>query len=610
MQKLLISLGMDLSEWKDGVSKAKKEYHGLVKDVKSGLSKIGIGAVMVAGSMTGLFGMTEMVAAHSRTFETLQVKTRAADSEMKALKEDVYELNTALGLRSVSDAAGKIGMVAKISRKTGDELKQLTYQTGLLGKEFGEEEEQLAAQVAIMKSFKASVGEAGDVVAFLNKQGGDIKGELLESIKEYSVQFSEAGFSLNQTVAVLKEGLSQGWNVDKAADAFKEGRLRLMGGEKATVDALAMLGLGDLDSQIKSGLVSIPQAMGQIQGELSKLNKTEQFRIAKEIFGAQYEDVGETAMTAMLSGMNKKMQTSGAIDMMTKSLHGRFSYKWDAAVSNLTNSFSRMIEDLKPHILPAIEWFSDLTKSISDFSKQYGYIVKTIGAGIVVFAVLAGVLGVLSVVAGIFGVVMAVVTSPITLIILGLTALAAGFIYLESEFGFFSNAWNETVAEFERTVEAFKRLGDDIGKAWEGIKNYFISDTGFYADFIKPIEDFFGSGMGKLFLDTISGWGDSLYDTLMSPINKVRNSTIGRALGWGVDDKTPKISAAKTRGQSAPADNPSRAANGWSLSGVPGFQQPVQQASQDKRTIVNIKNYHGNSRNAAADWHTMGWVAQ
>lgn len=604
-------MGLDLSEWKDDISRAKKEYQGLVKGVGSGLKQIGIGTVAIAGSMTALFGMTELVAAQSRVFEQLQVHTRAADNEMQALKEDVYELNTALGLRSVSTAAEKMGMVARLSRKTGDELKQLTYQTGLLGREFGQEEEQLAAQVAIMQSYKTSVSEAGDVVAFLNSQGGDIKGELLESIKEYSVQFSEAGFSLNQTVAILKEGLSQGWNVDKAADAFKEGRLRLMGGDKATVDALKLLGLSDLDNQIKSGLVSIPQAMGQIQGELSKLNKTEQFRIAKEIFGSQYEDVGETAMTAMLSGMNKKMQTTGAIDLMTQSLHGRFSYKWDAAVSNLTNSFSRLIEDLKPHILPAIEWFSKLTSGISDFSKKYQYIVKSIGAGIATFTILAGVLGVIAVAAGVFGIALAIITSPLTLILLAVLAVAAGLIYMEAKFGSVSKAWDETVAEFDRTVAAFKRLGDDIGKAWDSIKDYFTRDTGFYQDFIKPIEDFFKTGLGKLFIDTISSWGKTIHDELMGPINKIRNSAVGKFLFGGYEDpEKPKTSAKNIRGQGWSADKLGEVANGWSLTGVPGIPVPAAPPSQEKRTIVNIQNYHSNSRNSAADWYSLGWVAK
>ena len=474
MQKLLISLGMDLSGWRDGVSKAKKDFAGPQKGVGNGLKKIGVGALMIGGAATGLFGLTETVVAQSRVFETLQAKVGAADSAMSALKEDVYDLNSALGLRSVKDASEKMTMVAKLSRKTGDELKQLTYQTGLLGKEFGNEEEQLGAQIAVMRAFKSSVGEAGDVVAFLNKQGGDIKGELLESIKEYSVQFSEAGFSLNQTVAVLKAGLSEGWNVDKAADAFKEGRVRLMGGDKAVVDALDLLGLGNLDEQIKQGALSIPQAMAQIQGELSKLNKTEQFRIAKEIFGNQYEDVGSTAMTAMLEGMNKKMKTTGSMDLLTASMEGRFSHKWDKSISKLSNSFSRLINAIKPLLVPIIEWFGDITDRISVFSKKYQYIMKTIAIGIGVFTGLAAVLGIVSIVAGVAGAAFAILTSPITLIIIGVAALAAGLIYLEKKTGLVSRAWNGlseiAAAAWEKIEPGFLKIKDLAISVWDEIK--------------------------------------------------------------------------------------------------------------------------------------------
>lgn len=656
MQKLLISLGMDLSDWKDGVSKAKKQYGGLVKGVTSGLKKIGVGAVMMAASATGLYGMTEGVVNQSRTFETLQTKVGATSSQMKALRGDVYELNSALGLRSVSDAADKIGMVAKLSRKTGDELKQLTYQTGLLGKEFGEEEEQLKAQLAMMAAFKSTVGEAGDAVAFLNKQGGDMKGELLESIKEYSVQFAEAGFNLNQTVAIIQQGLDKGWNVDKAADAFKEGRLRLMGGDKATVDALKLLGLGDLDGQIKKGLVSIPHAMSQIQGELSKLNKTEQFRIAKDIFGNQYEDVGETAMTAMLTGMNKKVQTAGTIDLMTKSLEDRFSHKWDTAISNLGNSFSEMIESIKPHLVPIVEWFSRITSRVTAFSQKYQYIMKTIAVGIAGFTALAGVLGILSVAVGVLGIAFNVLTSPITLIILAIVAVGAGLYFLEKKTGIVSlifGKWLDIVSGcFSRIKETIGAVADlfENGFSIDGLLNVMEKaaktiltpfDTLFGTDLTELFKDtvkgwgnslfdvlmstinkiknsvvgfcddfiLFGAGLDKLFMDTISSWGSSIYEELMAPINKIRKSAVGRFLFGGYEDKgKPKISAKNIRGQTSDPNGTRKpvASSGWF--GTSFGNQKADSAPAQKTTTINIGSYHSNSRNAAADWETMGYI--
>lgn len=610
LQKLMISLGLDLSEWRDGISRAKREFASLRNDISQSLGKIGVGFAMIAGSFLGLFGAGEVMAQQSRAFEVLQEKVGAADQQMVALKDDVYELNNALGLRSVSTAAHKFAQVAKMSKTTGEELKRLTWQTGLLGKMFGEEESQLTAQVAMMKAFKTSAAEVGDVVAYLNKQGGDIKGELLESIREYSVQFAEAGFSLDQTVSMLKAGLSEGWNVDKAADAIKEGRIRLMGGEKTAIDALAVLGLSDLDEQIKQGVLSIPDAMALIQSELSKITPSEQMRVAKEIFGAPYEDVGAEAMTAMLEGMRKEVHYSGAIDQLAESLNNRFSHKWDQGISNLTNSFSKMLEALKPHVLPLVEAFTELTDDISAFAGKYEYITKTIGASVGVFLGLAAVLGSLSVIAGLAGIAFAVLTSPITLIVAGVVAIGAGLLYLEHKTGLVSDIfkkWLEIVSNY------FNRIGDTI----ESVKDLF--ENGFSIDglfkvmenaarvLLSPFDTIFDTDLTRLFKETISGWGDDLLNTLMRPINSIRNSRIGQFMGWADDESGSSAQSIREGGsRDAPStyqvsDSRLAAKHGQTDKDSQQSGQPVYQ--------WNIRHYHSNSRNAAADFETLAVTA-
>ncbi|MBU2514513.1 phage tail tape measure protein [bacterium] len=577
----MITLGLDLDEWGDGITKARNQFKVLEKGVTSGLKKVGVGAVMVAGAITGMFGMGELMADQTRPFEILQNKVGATDAEMVTLRDDVYELNKALGLRSVTDAANKFSLVAKMSRATGDELERLTYQTGLLEKMFGNEEEQLGAQIALMKAYKTSAGEAGDIVAFLNNQGGDIKGELLESIKEYSVQFAEAGFSLNQTVAVLKEGLAKGWNVDKAADAFKEARIRLMGGEKATIDALEILGLNDLDNQLKSGSLSVFDAMGQIQDELSKLNQTEQFRIAKEIFGTPYEDVGGQAMKAMLEGMRKEVSYTGAIDQLSESLNNRFSHKWDQGMSNLGNSFSSMIETLKPHVLPLVEGFTELTDDISTFSRKYEYITKTIGLSIGAFTGLIAVLGGIAVVAGIAGIAMAVLTSPIALVALAVLGVGAGINYLESEFGFFTNAWSGIVNDFNKDVERFKAIGDDIKIKWNEF-TAFITDTVPFDEFIKEVGE--------------------VFDKIERMVKTFRNSWIGQKIGISEDE--PGVSAKNIK-----EGKPYVAPTNFDTSGFFRMVNPTKESEETQKGAtpyqIYIRNYHSNSRNAAADWGTL-----
>ncbi len=645
MQRLLISLGLDLNEWKSGIKKAKRQFSVLIEGTKKrlnrefkgigkGLGRAIKGSLVVAGAGATIFGMTQMIADHSRHFENLQKTTGSTAAQMQLLKEDVYDLNRELGLRSVDAAVEKMSTVARLSRKTGDELKQLTFQTGLLGKEFGDEENQLTAQLSLMKAFKTSVGEVGDVMAYLNKQGGDLKGELLESVKEYSVQFAEAGFNIDQTVAILKSGLEQGWNVDKAADAFKEGRLRLMGGDKATVDAMKLLGLGNLDEQIKKGAVTIPQAMSKIQTELNKLNKTEQFRIAKEIFGAQYEDIGGDAMAAMLSGMNVKLKTSGSIDLLTNDLQGRFSYKWDRAVSNSTNAFSRMLDSLKPHVLPLIEWFGKATETVSNFSKKYGYIAKTIGASIGIITVLTGVLGGIAVVAGIAGAAFTVLTSPILLVIAAVVGVGIGLVYLEKKTGVFSKTFKALSPKIKSIAARFSQLGKRIspvidyvtnllkafdwskaGKAFEmTIDRFFLAPIRAIVAAFDGVLDvseaalsLFENGFSK---ESVGRLANSLKSAFVNPVAEFFDFDSAKTiLGPGSDEESPKASPREIRENES--GNPFRlkSTTNWETQVAQGTSDDKNVPSVGKQVTVHIKNYHSNSNNAAADWETQGLIA-
>ena len=752
MQKLLISLGLDLADWKSDIDRAKAEFRALKRGVANDLKSAMTGGVMVAASAASLFALTEKVANHSRMFEKLQTRVKAADSEVNSMKEDVYDLNAALGLRSVEQAAGKMGMVAKMSKTTGTELKELTYQTGLLNKFFGDEEGQLKAQIALMRAYKLPVEQVGDAVAYLNKQGGDIKGELLESLAEYSVQFAEAGFSIDQTIAILKKGLGESWNVDKAADAIKEGRLRLMGGDKATVDALDLLGVGDLHGQLKKGLIDIPDAFALIQSELGKLDPTTQFSIAKDIFGAPYEDVGAAAMGAMLMGMNEKVQTSGAIDLLTNTMNERFSYKWDKAVSKSTNSFSRMLDELKPHLVPIVEWFGKATESVSGFSRQYRYLTKTIAAGIVGFILLTALLGGFKVVAGIAAAGFKIVKTAMFLAFgplfkfVAIGALVVGaLIVLEQKTGILTSAWRwlkrtgsdlaqnfgvvkdaainmytqgfswESIKQFgsalgdwliipldnlgkefktlKPIIDGFKEgigvafeylqpkfaaLGKPFLETWEQLKLLFddvlgllqsfwkelsgsdsftwqdfgkgfgmvvelavitpikimtsiitgavkivrslidILQNGFTAKnlstlteglkdiFFKPFEILFEADLTRLFLNAISGWGDALLDTLMKPINTIRNSKLGKFLG--LDQKPVKVSARQIRESKTQAGDQRVIQSGKSLAVAYVNEGDTRSTGTGKQVSVHIRHYHSNSKNAAADWEEQGLI--
>lgn len=373
--KLQIGIGLQKDGTFDSVINGMKSQFN---EMSKGISTMMSGAFQFGAATTSAGILVESVTRIDDAFSSLQDQLGVADSGLSDMREEVYQLNSALGLKSPIDAANMLRDVSRTSKLAGQELKDLTFQTGLLEKKFGDSEGALSAQVNMIRAWNVDAKAAGDSVAYLMNQGGDLRGELLDSINEYSVQFADAGFSLNQTVAAMQAGLNSGWSIDKAADAFKEGRLRLMGGDRAAVDALKILGLDNLTDQIKAGTTTIPQAFGQIQTEMAKLSNVEQFQIGKEIFGTQYEDTGAKAMTAMLEGMNSAVKSSGTIDLITKNMQDRIGWKWDNALSNMTNATAEMMTSLKPAILPAIEWFGEAAESVKDFSTDYKSLTKTI----------------------------------------------------------------------------------------------------------------------------------------------------------------------------------------------------------------------------------------
>lgn len=487
MQELKIGLGWKLDRMNAGIQVIKARFRKLNRDLKQSAAKVGegyqgifAGGALAAGGGFAAFQLGDQLAEHARGFEKLQTVTKTTDADMGKLRHAVYDLNQALGLKSTAEAQESLLETARLSGLTGESLKRLTFQTGLMNKQFGEDGNTLQAQINLMRAFKVSTREAGDVVGFLKKQGGDLRGELTEGISEYAVQFAEAGFSIEQTSAILKTGLGQGFSLDKAADAFKEGRLRLMGNEKASIDALKMLGLDNLNDHIQKGVVSVPKAFQQVQAALGKLGEAERFAVGKEIFGAPFEDAGAEAIDAMIGAMGVEIQTSGSIDLMANNLQNKFSYKWDKAISTSQNAFFKMLDSLKAYLLPVIDWFGKASTEVSKFVKTYKNITAAVGISILAFAGLTVALGFFKIAAGIgktgFGLLggaLKLLFSPLGLIILGLVALGIGLYYLEQKTGLLSfaweglkNMWEGVWSVIEPSWQELKQLGAEL---WDGL---------------------------------------------------------------------------------------------------------------------------------------------
>ena len=106
-----------------------------------------------------------------------------------------------------------------------------------------EVEESTRAAEAIRKNFGTSVEDAFSLIAAGAQNGLDYSGELIDTINEYSSQFSKLGFTADGMFNLLQSGAdSTAWNLDKVGDAIKEFSIRAIDGSDTTVSAFEDLG--------------------------------------------------------------------------------------------------------------------------------------------------------------------------------------------------------------------------------------------------------------------------------------------------------------------------------------------------------------------------------
>jgi mannose/fructose-specific phosphotransferase system component IIA len=156
---------------------------------------------------------------------------------------------------------------------------------------------------ALMENFGLTSEEAFDFVQAGLQNGLDASGDFLDSIGEYSVQFAEGGADAGQFFSVLDTGLQAGLlGTDKAADLFKEFRVRIQDGSDATSDALEAIGIDadDMAERFADGSLTAIDAFQEVKNALRDVDdENVAFQSGVALLGTQFEDLGEDAVQAI-----------------------------------------------------------------------------------------------------------------------------------------------------------------------------------------------------------------------------------------------------------------------------------------------------------------------
>jgi phage-related minor tail protein len=131
------------------------------------------------------------------------------------------------------------------------------------------------------------------------RKGADAQGQFLDGLKEYSVQFRDAGLSAEDFLRVSIASANEGIFSDKGLDAVKEFGLRIQEQTKGSRDALTnAFGeefTSELFNNINNGSITSGQAFGLITDKITETGVagSQLQTIIADVFGGPGEDIGK-----------------------------------------------------------------------------------------------------------------------------------------------------------------------------------------------------------------------------------------------------------------------------------------------------------------------------
>ena len=292
---------------------------------------------------------------------------------MSDVLKDVYGSNFG---ESMEDAAAGVAEIYKATKLTGDELAETTKGAYALADTFGYEiAESARAAKAMMTNFGISGEEAMGLIAAGAQNGLDYSGELIDTISEYSVQFSKLGFSADDMFNIFQQGADSGaWNLDKVGDAIKEFSIRSIDGSKTTTEAFEALGLnaGDMMATFAAGGEDASIAFQGVLGALMEMDdEVQRDAIGVKLFGTQWEDLGTEAMAALADINDEAYNTEDALGKIN-------AVKYDN-IGDAMESIKRQAEvSLLPMASLVAKTFAQIAPVIGDMFEALGPIIEQV----------------------------------------------------------------------------------------------------------------------------------------------------------------------------------------------------------------------------------------
>ena len=301
---------------------------------------------------------------HQKAANNLAASTGAVGDELESLHgamETIYQDNFGEDIQDVADA------VSVVNRNLGDmptdQIVETTEAALALRDAFDyQTEETTRAAAAIEKNFGTSALDAFSLIAAGAQNGLDYSGELLDTINEYSSQFSKLGFTADGMFGLLQSGAdSTAWNLDKVGDAIKEFSIRSIDGSDTTIEAFKDLGYNaeTMMATFATGGEAANQAFFDVLNTLMDVDDSVQRdAIGVALFGTMWEDLGTEAMEAMANASTAAYDTQGALEQINAVQYNDLETKLQGVQRQFEGILLVIGEQLAPYLEEGLEYLS------------------------------------------------------------------------------------------------------------------------------------------------------------------------------------------------------------------------------------------------------------
>lgn len=240
-------------------------------------------------------------------------------------------------------------------------IEQLQAMTQLIGGDLTETTKSVS--ILMRSGMAASAEDAFDIIAKGFQVTGDLGGDWLDSIGEYSSGWKNAGLSATQALALIKQGQDKGVDVtDRSADALREfGRRIAEEGPKivTVLDNIGLDGTKTFEAFKKGGA----EGFAAFDSVFDKIRSLEDPVLRNNAVMALLGDtagdfVGSFAQWDPSKAVGDLGAVTGAAQKAADTMGNNTAGKFESAKRSIETSLTAVQDKLKEGVTPALDQFA------------------------------------------------------------------------------------------------------------------------------------------------------------------------------------------------------------------------------------------------------------